>query len=88
MKSKLTLWLDASLIKRVKKQAKQKGTSVSQMVENYFALLDYESKLEYDKLPPITASLVGILEDLDLSEGDYKAFLKEKYLEEYSGRHE
>jgi predicted HicB family RNase H-like nuclease len=36
MKSKLTLRLEESLIKQAKKRAKQKGTSVSQMVAEYF----------------------------------------------------
>lgn len=81
MKKKLTLRLDDSLIKRAKKRAKQKGTSVSQMVANYFALIDTEQPPTDRELPPITASLSGILKDKEIREEDYKTHLEEKHLE-------
>jgi len=81
MKSKLTLRLEDSLIKRAKKRAKQKGTSVSQMVANYFALIETEQPSTDRKLPPITSSLTGILKNKEVQEEDYKKHLEEKYLE-------
>ncbi|MEX0660521.1 MAG: DUF6364 family protein [Balneolaceae bacterium] len=80
MKNKLTLRLDDSLIKRAKKRAKQEGTSVSQMVADYFSLIDSEQSITGRELPPITASLTGILKKEDIREDDYKKHLEEKYL--------
>ena len=80
MKNKLTLRLDDSLIKRAKKHAKQKGTSVSQMVADYFALIDIEELSTKEELPPITASLSGIVKEADIEEQDYKTYLEEKHL--------
>ncbi|MFH5834395.1 DUF6364 family protein [Halalkalibaculum sp. DA384] len=80
MKSKLTLRLDDSLIRRAKKRAKQKGTSVSQMVADYFALIETEQPSINRDLPPITASLTGILKNKEVQEEDYKKHLEEKYL--------
>ncbi|WP_445665596.1 DUF6364 family protein [Fodinibius sp. AD559] len=80
MKNKLTLRLDDSLIKRAKKHAKQKGTSVSQMVADYFALIETDRPSVDRGLPPITASLTGILKDQEVHEEDYKKHLDEKYL--------
>lgn len=80
MKNKLTLRLDDSLIKRAKKRAKQKGTSVSQMVADYFSLIETEDSSPAKKLPPVTASLAGIAKNTDVRENDYKKYLEEKYL--------
>ena len=80
MKNKLTLRMDDSLIRRAKKRAKEKNTSVSQMVADYFALIETEQSATDHKLPPITASLAGILKNEDIQEEDYKNHLEEKYL--------
>lgn len=80
MKDKLTLRLDSSLIAHAKKQAKEKGTSVSQMVSDYFkALKSEKSKGEKVTIPPKTASLTGILQK-DLDKGMYKKHLEKKHL--------
>jgi len=80
MKNKLTLRLDDSLIKQAKKHARKKGTSVSQMVADYFSLLESNQPRETQELPPITSSLTGILKIKDVEEEDYKRYLEEKYL--------
>jgi len=80
MKNKLTLRLDDDLIKRAKKYAKEKGTSVSQLVANYFNVLGDKPSHDEEK-PPITASLSGILKDAELDEKDYKKHLEEKHLQ-------
>ncbi|CAN5484131.1 hypothetical protein BH23BAC3_BH23BAC3_05730 [soil metagenome] len=80
MKSKLTLRLDESLIKLAKKRARKKGTSVSQMVADYFSILESNQPSETQKLPPITASLTGILKTKDAEEEEYKRYLEEKYM--------
>lgn len=82
MKSKLTLRIEESLIKEAKEYASQKGTSVSKLVADFFkAIQALEGKDSHkEKLPPITASLIGILKNKDLDEKDYKKHLENKYL--------
>lgn len=82
MKNKLTLRLEKDLIDEAKKYAEEKGTSVSQLVADYFALLKSQKSdhKKEEKMSPITASLSGILKENDISEDDYKAHLEEKYL--------
>ncbi|MDZ7719566.1 MAG: DUF6364 family protein [Balneolaceae bacterium] len=82
MKNKLTLRLEKDLIKEAKKYANEKGTSVSQLVADYFAMIKSQkstSKRE-KKISPISSSLSGILKKSDLNEDDYKTHLEEKYL--------
>ncbi len=80
MKDKLTLRLERSLIQEAKKQARKKGTSVSQMVSDYFKALQIKEKKEkQEELPPKTASLSGILKSKP-NERDYKKYLEEKHL--------
>lgn len=81
MKNKLTLRLDDSLIKRAKAYAKEKGTSVSQLVADYFAMIEKEGPSPGEELPPITASLTGILKDAPIQEDDYKKHLEDKHLQ-------
>jgi hypothetical protein len=80
MKNKLTLRLDDSLIKRAKKRAKQKGTSISKMVADFFSLIETEPESTGPDLPPVTSSMVGILKKSDIQEEDYKRYLEDKYL--------
>ncbi len=79
MKNKLTLRLDSALIKRAKKHARKKGTSVSRIVANYFSVLEEENHPS-EEPSPITNLLIGILKDSDIEEKDYKSYLEEKYL--------
>ncbi len=80
MKSKLTLRLEEELIKRAKKYAQERGTSVSQIVAEYFALIEEDKPTQDSEMPPLTSSLCGILKDVDISKTDYKDHLEEKYL--------
>ena len=86
MQVKLTLRLESDLIKRAKRYAKQRGTSVSQMVADYFQALTAEEAAPVETgdtwkqgLPPITRSLVGSLADNTLGEEDYYRYLEEKH---------
>lgn len=77
MNTKLTLRLDHELIEEAKAEATRRGKSVSQMVADYFrSLSSTDDSIQY---PPITQSLHGIIKEGDLSEGNYKAHLKEKH---------
>ncbi len=79
MQTKLTLRLEDELIKKAKIKAKEQGKSLSQIVADYFKLLAQDSRM-----PPVlsltTASLVGIINEVDLDESNYKKHLEDKYL--------
>jgi hypothetical protein len=79
MNTKLTLRMDEAIVRKAKLEAKRRGKSVSRMVAEFIESIGsrpYSEKV----LPPTTASLVGILKDKEISEEDYKAHLREKYL--------
>ncbi len=63
MQTKLTLRLDDKLIKRAKKLAKKRGKSVSQLVADYFFVLEEDVKNKDIELTPIVQSLKGILKN-------------------------
>ena len=80
MKDKLTLRLEKSLIREAKNHARKQGTSVSQMVSDYFKAIQLkEGGDQPDELPPKTASLSGIMKK-GVDEKDYKKHLEDKYL--------
>ena len=80
MKDKLTLRLEKSLIRQAKKHAKMQGTSVSQMVSDYFKAIQLKKGGDQpDELPPKTASLSGIMKK-GADEKDYKKYLEDKYI--------
>jgi len=77
--TKLTLRLDHQLIGRAKSHARRTGKSVSQLVADYFALLDRTPIDEETALPPLTNALYGALAPAQIDETDYRRFLDEKY---------
>mgnify|MGYP002725865846 CR=1 FL=1 len=79
MQTKLTLRLDDELIRRAKERAKATGRSVSQMVADYFALLEADFQTSDEILPPGVRALKGIMAGSDLDEDDYKAHLEAKH---------
>ena len=78
MQTKLTLRLEDSLIQEAKHYARQHGRSLSQVVADYFQMLTRQS--QEAEIPPITRSLVGILEAKSLDVDDYKHHVEQKYL--------
>ena len=64
-------------MRRAKEEASRRGKSVSQMVGEFVDSLRASRGGRQD-LPPITASLVGVLKGHDVSEADYKKHLLEK----------
>ena len=66
MQTKLTLRLDNELIERAKRYALQTGRSVSQIVADYFALLDKEFSEGEDALTPIVSSMRGSLSEVEV----------------------
>lgn len=81
MQTKLTLRLDDELIREAKALARQRGTSLSQLVANYFRALTRSpaEPPEEERLPPLTRALAGALRDAEVGEEDYGAHLEQKY---------
>ena len=78
MQTKLTLRLDDHLIEQAKAYARQKGTSLSKVVADYFRILNADP-IPAKKTPPITASLRGLVSDANVDEKDYRKYLEEKF---------
>ncbi len=80
MNTKLTLRLEEDLIRSAKKHAGIMGKSVSQLVADYFYLLDKKSAKKKQPITPIVKSLRGSLKGSDVGEKDYENYLEDKYL--------
>jgi hypothetical protein len=78
MNTKLTLRLDDRLITSAKRHSAESGRSISQLVADFFALIDMESG-EVEVTPRVR-SLRGVLAGSGLDASDYKRHLEEKYL--------
>jgi hypothetical protein len=78
MQTKLTLRLDENLIAQAKTYAQKKGRSLSQVVADYFRILNTDT-IRTKKAPPITASLRGLLKKANVDEKDYRKYLEEKF---------
>ena len=82
MYTKLTLRMDTKLIEEAKRYAEEHGSSLSQLVAEYFAVLtakDEGAEAFERKLPPITRSLVGVLKESEYNPEDYRRYLEDKY---------
>ncbi len=82
MNSKLTLTIEETLIDKAKIYARQKGRSLSDIIESYLQVITADDKLKPVDVSPTVKSLRG---SFKLPEGfDYKkeltAILTEKYL--------
>lgn len=82
MKTKLSLTIEKEIIEIAKKYAKEKGQSLSDMIENYFKLITHERrKLKPNQLSPRVKRLRGIIKtDQKL---DNKKTLTEELINEY-----
>ncbi|MCZ7663789.1 MAG: DUF6364 family protein [Thermoleophilia bacterium] len=77
MNTKLTLRLDDKLIASAKRHSAESGKSVSQMVADFFALIDAQDR-DVD-ITPRVRSLRGVLAGSGVDESDYRRHLEEKY---------
>lgn len=77
MKTKLTLRLDDRLIASAKRHSAESGKSVSQLVSDFFALIDAQDRAV--DITPRVRSLRGVLAGSGLDESDYRGHLEEKY---------
>ena len=80
MQTKLTLRLDDELIERAKKYGKRTGRSVSQMVADYFSLLEQDEVDEAGELTPIVVSLKGSLREVEVDARDVTRQQVERHL--------
>jgi hypothetical protein len=82
MNTKLTLTIEKEVIEIAKEYAKEKGQSLSEMVENYFKLVTVSRrKIEKKQLSPKVRKLRGIIKtDEDLN---YKQLLTEELSKKY-----
>ena len=80
MNTKLTLRMDESLVEKGKFEADRRGKSVSEMVGDFFDSLSTPDQQAAKKLPPLTASLVGVLKGHRMNTDSYKEHIREKYL--------
>lgn len=79
MQTKLTLRLDQELIDVAKKTAADRGVSVSRIVANYFAGLRQVSRRESERLAPLTASLLGVIQGVPPDKKAYRNHLERKH---------
>ncbi len=82
MNNKLTLTIEREIIEIAKKYSKQKGQSLSEMVENYFKLITAEKQKMYpEELSPRVRQLRGILPKE--ANSNYKEIISEERLKKY-----
>ncbi|TVQ40389.1 MAG: antitoxin [Spirochaetaceae bacterium] len=79
MNTKLTLRLDERLIARAKRYSKRSGKSVSQLVSDYFALIDADEPIPGTELTARVRSMIGSLKGASTTEEDYRRHLEEKH---------
>lgn len=79
MQTKLTLRLDDTLIRRMKRYSSSAGKSVSQLVADYFTLLDVAQSPQGKTLTPRVKSLLGALAGTGVSEADYRRHREAKH---------
>lgn len=80
MQTKLTLRMEKALIEKAKIFANTSGKSVSQLVADYFAILDEDQTHSDIKTTKLVSSLKGIMKGHSVDEEDYKRYLIERHL--------
>ena len=79
MNTKLTLRLDDQLILKAKRYSDRSGKSVSQLVADYFSLIDADAEIPGTEISPRVRSLIGGFKGATTAEADYRRHLEEKY---------
>ena len=78
MDTKLTLKMDQSVIRSVKKYAEKNNRSLSKLVEDYFKNLVADNEPE-NQYSPLVEELSGVISAEDLKNLDYVSYLEKKY---------
>lgn len=77
--SKLTLSVDGAVVKRAKRYATQRGTSVSRLVEQYLELVSRPAPREDEVVTPLLKQLREDFKGVTLDISDYHKYLERKY---------
>ena len=77
--SKLTLSVDGAVVKRAKRYASKRGTSVSRLVEQYLELLSRPEPREDEFITPLLKQLRADLKGVKGDISDYHRYLERKY---------
>lgn len=78
--TKLTLNIDKEVIEEAKTYAKEKNTSLSNLVENFLNSLTKKSERKSKKISPLVESLTGVIPSEEIDERkSYRDYLTEKY---------
>jgi hypothetical protein len=78
MKARLNITIDENILSDVKIYASKQHTSVSELVENYFAMLTKSTKKK---------NIIDLIENLEAPVIDNNADLKELFYKEKSGKY-
>ena len=80
MQTKLTLRVDDSVVRKAKRLARKKGSSVSQIFSEFISKVEDDQPLT--ELGEITASMVGVLAGAEIADAkeSYRKHLEAKYL--------
>ena len=81
MNTKLTLTIEQAIIERAKKYAKQKGRSLSDIIENYLKVITKETEPTEIEVTPLAKSLRGSFKAGD--NFDYKEELAKGLSDKY-----
>ena len=79
MQSKLTLRLDARLIRRAKAYARRRGKSLSAIIADFFAGIEDPEAAGSEPRSAAVRSLVGALAGREVAEEDYHAYLERRH---------
>jgi hypothetical protein len=82
MNTKLTLTIEKDVISEAKRYAKEKGSSLSEIVENYFIFLTKSIKSKEFELSPTVKALKGSIKAP--KDFDYKAILNEEIYKKHA----
>lgn len=80
MQVKLTLRVEEALIRKAKRLAKKRGTSVSRIFGDFIS--NQTDDLPSNDLPPLTVSMLGAIkkEGVDIDEDSYRKHLEDRHL--------
>ena len=80
MQTKLTLRIEDSVVRKAKRLARKRGSSVSKIFSDFIS--EEKDDQELSDLGEITASMVGVLGGVDIVDDKdaYHAHLEDKYL--------
>jgi len=79
MNTKPSLRMDEAIVRKARIEARRRGTSVFRTIAEFIESIGSRPHSE-KAMRPTTAPLVGILKGQEISEDDYKAHLREKYV--------